>query len=143
MAVVVDDLLLLDCLQGRPPQGVAAELSAGDVLTTTGWYYRLGRAAFTGTGRGALSGRLQRLDTSIQEQVRSALDALPGHIALLAPEDVVPVMFRLRLRRPANFLAAEALATALLLEARIAVITDDPLIRAGADDLGLDYEVLT
>lgn len=142
MAVVVDDRLLLDCLAALPPQSVATELVEGEVLTTAAWYFRLGRAAFAGTGIGALSRRLQQFDLDTRQQVRSALGVLPPNISLLDSKDVVPVMFTLQVRRQTNFLAAEALAVSVVTQARIVVTTDNPLIRAGADELGLDYEVL-
>lgn len=51
-------------------------------------------------------------------------------------------MFALRVRQQLNVLTAEALAVAVLLQARIAVTTEAPLLRAGATDLGLEYQIL-
>jgi hypothetical protein len=51
-------------------------------------------------------------------------------------------MFSLRVRRHLNVLTAEALAVAVLLQARVVVTTDAPLLRTGAADLGLNYQVL-
>lgn len=39
-------------------------------------------------------------------------------------------------------LNAEALAAALLLDASIVVSTDSPLLRSGAADLGVDYQLV-
>ena len=142
MAVVIDDRLLLDCLADRIPQPVANELERGEVFTTGAWYYRLGRAAFGGSGAGTLSGRLAYLEATTRQQVGAALQELPDNIGLLHPRVVVPVMFTLRVRRQLNVLTAEALAVAVLLQARIAVTTEAPLLHAGATDLGLDYQVL-
>ena len=39
-------------------------------------------------------------------------------------------------------LNAEALAVALLTEASVLVTTDAPLLRSGADELGVDYRAI-
>lgn len=52
---------------------------------------------------------------------------LPSNVGLLHPRVVVPVMFTLRAGRQLSVLAAEALAEALLLPARLLVTTDTPL----------------
>lgn len=59
-----------------------------------------------------------------------------------APRVVVPVMFTLRVRRQLKVLAAEALAVALLLPARLLVTTDAPLLRSATHETGIDYQVL-
>jgi hypothetical protein len=142
VAVVIDDRLLLDLLAGHPPTVVASELSSGGVLTTSSWYYRLGRAVFGGPGSGSLSGRLGSLDTATAGRVRSALTDLPASIGLLHPRVVVPVMFALRVRRQLNWLGAEALAVALVIPARLLVTTEAPVLRAAAEDTGIEYELL-
>jgi hypothetical protein len=142
VAVVVDDRLLLDCLAGRAPEPVGSELEMGGVFTTSAWYFRLGRAAFGSSGAGALSNRLQELEQVIQDRIRSGLQDLPLSIGLLHPRVVVPVMFALRVRRQLNVLTAEALAVALVVQARVVVTTDAPLLRAGSGELGLDYELI-
>ncbi len=139
MAVVIDDRLLLDVLAGQPPNEVTTEVGGGGVFTTSSWYYRLGRAVFGGSGSGALSGRLAPLDA---ERVRAELVELPPSVGLLHPRVVVPVMFTLRARRQLNVLAAEALAVALLLPARLLVTTDAPLLRSAAEEAGIGYQVL-
>ena len=67
---------------------------------------------------------------------------LPDDVGLLHPRVVVPVMFALRVRRQLNLQSAEALAVALLVGGRLSVTTDAPLLRSGAHDLGVEYEVL-
>lgn len=141
LTVVIDDLLLLRCLAGRPPQSIISDLSQGDVFTTTYWYFRLGRAVVSGSGAGALSGQMAQLDSETREHVRSSLDVLPSNIGLVPPRFSVPLMFTLRVRRQPNILAAEALAVALSINGRLAVATEAPLIHSGAVDLGLDYEL--
>jgi len=78
----------------------------------------------------------------MQNQVRSDLQELPLSIGLLHPRVVVPVMFALRVRRQLNLLTAETLAVALVVQARVVVTTDAPLLRAGATELGLEYELI-
>jgi hypothetical protein len=141
MAVVIDDRLLLDVLAGQAPDEITVEMGSG-VFTTSAWYYRLGRAVFGGSGSGALSGRFASLDHDVAERVRAQMGDLPSNIGLLHPRVVVPVMFTLRVRRQLNVLAAEALAVALLLPARLLVTTDAPLLRSAADETGVDYQVL-
>lgn len=51
-------------------------------------------------------------------------------------------MLALRVRRQVNMLRAEALAVALLVSGSILVTTDTPLVRSGAEDLGLAYRLL-
>lgn len=96
-------------------------MASGEVFTTGSWYYRLGRAVSAGTGTGALSGRFQALDDSVRRRVLTSLEDLPDQIGLLSLRVVVPVMQALTVTRPLNFLNAEALRAALLLDASIAV----------------------
>jgi hypothetical protein len=142
VATVIDDRLLLDVIAGTVDPATAAVVGE-DVLTTGSWYYRLGRALSAGSGTGTLSGRLQSLDPSHRDRATAALRDLPAEIGLLHPRVVVPVMFSLRVRRPLNVLNADALATALLADATIAVSTDAPLLREAAADLGIGYSLLT
>ena len=142
MAVVIDDRLLLDVLAGQAPGELTAELGGGGVFVTSAWYYRLGRAVFGSSGAGVLSGRLAALDRDVTERVRAELGDLPSNVGLLHPRVVVPLMFTLRVRRQLNVLAAEALAVALLLPARLLVTTDSPLLRSAAEETGIDYQVL-
>ena len=96
-------------------------MASGEVFTTGSWYYRLGRAVSAGPGTGALSGRFQALDDSVRRRVLTSLEDLPDQIGLLSLRVVVPVMQALTVTRPLNFLNAEALRAALLLDASIAV----------------------
>lgn len=140
--IVIDDQLLLATLSDTAPLDIAAAVERGEVFTTGSWYYRLGRAVTAGSGSGALSGRFRALDEPVRQRVVGALDELPEQIGLLSLRTVVPVMQALAVSRPLNFLNAEALGAALLLDAAIAVTVDAPLLRAGATDLVVDYRVL-
>ncbi len=141
MAVVIDDRLLLDVLAGRAPAIVSTELRSGGVFTTSAWYYRLGRAAFSGSGEGALSGPLTSLGVDVRQRVLAALQELPDTVGLLHARLVVPVMLALRVRRQLNVLNAEALAVATLVDGRLLVTTDAPVLRAGAEELGVVYDL--
>ena len=72
----------------------------------------------------------------------ASLEELPEQIGLLSLRFVVPVMRALAVARPLNFLNAEALGAALLLDAAITVTVDAPLLRAGAADLAISYGLL-
>ena len=51
-------------------------------------------------------------------------------------------MHALTVQRPVNFLTAEALGAALLLDASIVVSTDAPVLREGCTDLAIDYRLV-
>ena len=140
--IVIDDQLLLALLSDTAPGDMTAAVTNGEVFTTGSWYYRLGRAVTAGTGTGALSGRFQALDDSVRQHVLASLEDLPDQIGLLSLRVVVPVMQALAVTRPVNFLNAEALGAALLLDASIAVTVDAPLLRAGANDLSVSYRLI-
>ena len=140
--IVIDDQLLLAVLSGSAPDDMTAAVANGEVFTTGSWYYRLGRAVTVGIGTGALSGRFQALDDSVRQRVLASLEDLPDQIGLLSLRVVVPVMQALAVTRPLNFLNAEALGAALLLDAAIAVTVDAPLLRAGASDLSVSYRLI-
>jgi hypothetical protein len=140
--IVIDDQLLLAALSDTAPADITAAVGRGEVFTTGSWYYRLGRAVTAGSGSGALSGRFEALSEPIRRRVIGALEELPEQIGLLSLRVVVPVMQALAVTRPLNFLNAEALGAALLLDATIAVTVDAPLLRAGASDLAVDYRTI-
>ncbi len=140
--IVIDDQVLLAVLSDTAPDDITAAVANAEVFTTGSWYYRLGRAVTAGTGTGALSGRFQALDVSVRQRVSAALEDLPDQIGLLSLRVVVPVMQALAVTRPLNFLNAEALGAALLLDASIAVTVDAPLLRAGAADLSVGYRLI-
>jgi hypothetical protein len=140
--IVVDDQLLLAVLSDTAPDEIIAAVASGEVFTTGSWYHRLGRAVTAGTGTGTLSGRFQALDETVRQRVLASLEDLPEQIGLLSLRIVVPVMQALAVTRPLNFLNAEALGAALLLDGSIAVTVDAPLLRAGATDLSVGYRLI-
>lgn len=137
--IVIDDQLLLAVLSDTASAAVTASVANGEVFTTGSWYYRLGRAVAAGTGTGSLSGRFQALEASVRQRVRASLEDLPDVIGLLSLRVVVPVMQALTVTRPLNFLNAEALGAALLLDASLVITVDAPLLRSGAADLSVGY----
>lgn len=143
MAAVIDDRLLLDVLAGATPRVLADDLRRGEVYTTSCWYWRLGRAVTAGSGSGSLSSRLAALGADDRERVLWSLRELPDEIGLLTSRTVVPVMLALRVRRALNMINAEALAVALLTGGTAMVTTDAPLLRSGADDLGVSYRLIS
>jgi hypothetical protein len=138
---VVDDRLLLDVLSGRATSGLRTALDAGQVFTTASWYYRLGRAVTAGSGFGSLSSRFEALDDATRDLVQTGLDVLPEEVGLVSLRIVVPVMRVVSSRHRLNFLNAEAVGAALLLEAAILVTTDAPMLRDAAASLSIGYEV--
>lgn len=161
--ILLDDQRLLQVLADIAPAEIRNAVGRGEVFTTGSWYFRLGRAVTVGSGTGALSGRFSSLDLRTRERVLRSLHELPEQIGLLSLRLVVPVMqafavSRFRpvrtahparqtvagsVARPLNFLNAEALGAALLLDATIAVSVDAPLLRAGATDLAVEYRVVS
>lgn len=133
---------MLAVLSNTSNAEITTAVARGEVFTTGAWYYRLGRAITAGTGQGALSGRFQALDESVRQRVLTSLEELPEQIGLISLRIVVPVMQALAVSRPMNFLNAEALGAALLLDASIAVTVDAPLLRGGAFDLAVSYRVI-
>jgi hypothetical protein len=143
VAAVIDDRLLLDVLAGATPRVLADDVRRGEVYTTSCWYWRLGRAVTAGSGSGSLSGRLAALGADDRDRVLWSLRELPDEIGLLTSRTVVPVMLALRVRRALNMINAEALAVALLTGGTVMVTTDAPLLRSGADDLGVSYRLIS
>ena len=141
MPVVVDDQNLFDVLAGRTDDAALESSRGGSLFTTGSWYYRLARATALGTGVGSLSSRLVDLPAANQDRVRRALDELPVEVGLLSLRFVVPVMRAIRVRRPLNFLAAEALAAALMLDAELVVGVHAPLLADAAAELDVRYRV--
>ncbi len=140
---VVDDQLLLDVLSGQANPAIRTALAAGEVFTTASWYYRLGRAVAAGSGSGSLSSRFADLDEPSRDLVRTGLDLLPEEIGLVSLRIVVPVMRAVATRHRLNFLNAEAIGAALLLDGTILVTTDAPMLREATAALAVGYEVVS
>lgn len=92
---------------------------------------------------GALSKALGVLPAERQARVFSAIDKLPDEIGLLSLRRLVPVITDFEPALHLNLLAAEAVATAYVLKARIAVTTDTPLLAKACEYLQVDYEVVS
>ena len=130
--IVLDDHHLFAVLTGRESPGLL-ELRDQSLATTGSWYYRLARAVANGSGDGTLSRRFAALAVEDQARMRSALNELPIEITTLDVREFTPVMAALSSIVNVNFLTAEAVATALILNATIVVSTSSPLLdRAGA-----------
>ncbi len=142
MSLVVDDHALIDLLADMQTGWLRSEVEHSIIYTTAAWYFRLANAVQHGTGNGALSGRISRLEPEVRELTVRRIKDLPEWIGLIGPRLLVPVMAALDIRHRPNGLAAEALAVALLTNSLIAVSVDAPLIRAGAHDLGIEYHEL-
>lgn len=98
------------------------------VATTMCWFYRLGRAITAGSTTGELSGRFAALNTQQQAEVTRLINELPDEIVTLDLRVVVPVMSALSSVASANVLTTEAVATALVLDADIAVSVQSGLL---------------
>lgn len=142
MAIVIDDQLLIGVLSDTMAPWLAEEFRASAVYTTSCWYYRLGRAVFSSANPGALSSSASQLPAGSYQRLQSALRRFPDHVGLVNPRVVMPTMVQLRVSRPVNMLSAEALAVAVLSEARIVVTAPSPLIEAGAAELGVPFTLL-
>ena len=141
--VVVDDALLLAVLTGQsfgPLAPLMAEAARGELFTTGSWYWRLARA-LANPGTGALSRVLVTMSDEEQRQAETALRELPDEIGLLSLRRLVPVMRALP--GQLNLLTAEAVAAAVVLNARIVVTTDSPLLAQAARSAGVTVEVIT
>jgi len=140
--IVVDDALLFAVISGRSDDVTAPYLAAAgrnELFTTSSWYWRLSRAVAHGE-RGALSRPFQALSETDRRRVALALADLPSGIGMLNLRNLVPVMAALP--GQLNFLTAEAVAAAVMLDAGIAVTTDsDPLVRSAAA-AGISVEVV-
>jgi hypothetical protein len=82
------------------------------------------------------------LPTERRARVLAGLDVLPPQIGLTSLRHLVPVMSRLPLERRLNFLTAEAVAAARMLDAQIKVSVESPLLSEACQVLGIDLEVL-
>mgnify|MGYP000892792517 CR=1 FL=1 len=113
--MLIDDRLLIDeilvGLPGRRP--------TGPLSTTSYWYYRACRASVAG-GAGHLSGPFAALPLGQRGDAIHRLLALPDHIDLPEPRQLVPVMAELARRHDRlNLLNLEAVAAASIADATV------------------------
>lgn len=110
-----------------------------EVFTTSSWLWRLSRAVARG-GQGALARAFQRLPDDGQGRVRSALASLPGGIGIVTARRLVPTMAALA--GEPNFLTAEAVATAVVIDGKVAVTTRSALMTRVAREAAVGVEVV-
>jgi hypothetical protein len=140
--LVVDDALLLLVLAGAATPLLDEAFAAGEMFTTSTWYYRLANALRSRRVEGALTTAFRALAAPEQRLVEARLQMLPPSIGLLDYRKLVLIMTALDVEYPVNMLAADAIATAIVIDGRILVRTDAPLIRAAAFALRVDYTVM-
>ena len=138
--IVVDDLLLFETLAGSRPTFPA--MGTDGLGSTFSWYYRLARAVATGRVEGSLSRRFAALTDDRRRRVLTYLDELPTTITILHARELVPVMRALSSLAHVNFLTAEAVASAIVLEAPIFVSTSSDLLSNAAARAHVEVVVL-
>ena len=133
---LVDDQVLGAVLRDDPPPAVAA-----DALATTGcWYLRLCQAVLRSTDRpGALAAPIARLPPALRERAIRSVLALPEGVVLRSLRHLAPDVAHIRERHALNLLAAEAVAAASDLGARVVLATPSPRLQAALDDEGIDH----
>jgi hypothetical protein len=141
VTTVVDDATLLAVLACQAAPGLQTAANNGEVLTTTSWYYRLNRALRDPRSQGHLSSMAARLPDEARAALFTVIEDLPPEIGLVHPRRLVPVMASLRLSKPVNFLAAEALGVALLTDADIRISTESPGLTLACDELDVYLEL--
>lgn len=134
--IVVDDRLLFDVIAGTEPQELL-DVAGDGVATTFSWYYRLARAVATDRIEGALSRHYAGLPAERQAQARRVLDDLSDRVEIVSAKESVPVMSALATVVTANVLTADAVATALILDAPIFVSTRSDLLERAAAVAGV------
>lgn len=137
--VVVDDHLLTLHLAGSDlwlPRGAR-------VATTASWWFRLAKA-LEGAGGGSLSVLIAGLSRGDRRAIDELIRHLPEDVTVLHPRDTVPQAAVLSARHGLNLLAADALAAALVLEAKILVSAHDdgPRLRAAAALVNVGYDAV-
>jgi len=140
--IVVDDRLLLDVVVESATPAVEPYLQAVErrELHTTGyWYWRLARAIAHPIG-GSLSGPFAGMAEEDRRLVVAAMASLPDSIGILNLRRLVPVMAALP--GQLNILTAEAVATAIVLDASVAVVASSAMLDRAAAAAGVPVEVV-
>ncbi len=141
--LVIDDALLLDVLARVVEGDVQDAADAGEVFTTHSWYWRLARALHDETSTGSLTRRFRALELEAQAVVLADLERLPPEIGIVSSRRLIPVMATLDAGRRVNLLTAEAVATARMTDATIAVTAESPLLIDACQRLGIELRVVT
>jgi len=129
-------------LAGAATPRVQEAFETVGVFTTGTWYYRLANALRSRRIEGTLTTAFRSLGPPEQRLVEARLQVLPASIGLLDYRKLVPIMTALDVERPVNMLAADAIATAIVVDGRILVRTDAPLVRVNALAFGIAYEIV-
>ena len=136
---MVDDHLLTLHLAGRDawlPDGA-------HVATTASWWFRLSRALGR-SGRGSLSTLIATLPGDDGAVVADLIRQLPEEVTIVHPRETVPQAGVLSARHGLNLLAADALATAIVLAGGLLVAAHDdgPRLRSAAASLKVHYQAI-
>jgi hypothetical protein len=91
---------------------------------------------------GSLSRRFAALGDHKRSEIQSSLSRLPVSIVLVDSRSLVPVMVAVSDATRANLLTADAIATALILDADIAVSVATPLLSEAAATAHVSVTVL-
>lgn len=131
---VADDHHVLALIAGGAP---------GRWATTCSWWWRL-TSAINGNRGGRLSRRIDGIEAA-GVPVRGVIERLDDVIEIVDLKQLIPVMGWLisDAGRPANQLAAEAVAAAMVLDTRIQVAQHTPLISELCRHAGIGYTVAT
>jgi hypothetical protein len=142
--ILIDDRLLLDHLLGVSTKELRQAVRNRSVFTTGFWYYRLCHAVRSNTVTGALSGPFERAERRVQEMAAVALVKLPETIGLLSLREIAPTMAEGVERHRLNVMSLEALASAMNLNAEIALAvgSENPLLITAAEIEGLKVRIV-
>jgi len=140
--LVLDDHHLFVALSGNAPPDVLRALVRSEVFTTASWYCRLARAANDSTFAGALSRRIESLESEGQDLIMNRLGQLPAEIGLLSSRTLVPVMAKLPTVPRLNHLAAEAIASAILVDGGLRVVAASTVLIDACNRLDVDLVVV-
>jgi hypothetical protein len=134
-AAIIDDALVLRLLQGS---GAPSDLP---LHTTYCWWWRLAAALRARRG-GRLSKPLLTGSDAQQAMLLAAVERLPEIVRIQDPRALLSLAAELHRLHGLQLLAAEALASALTVDAAIFVGVDNPKLATAAAALGVAYQVV-
>jgi hypothetical protein len=112
------------------------------VFTTGLWYVRLCQAVASTSTPGRLSAPFVSLPDDLRTRALHAVLELPDEIGLVSLRTLGPVIGRQRRAFRLNLLAAEAVAAAEHLGARVVLGTESPRLIETLDALGIQHRVV-
>ena len=135
-AALIDDALLLRLVRGDPPTA----LSSASLCSTTGYWFRLARAASAPASAGRFSRALARASASDRAALLRQIEALDDLVRFADVRELVASMALVASRHRLNWLAAEVITAALVFDARIVAARGNvgPRLRAAAAAFDLD-----